>query len=70
MAEITTASPLQNAAPTAAPTPATTAPDAPPTKLQAIENGVFAFIQAHYPKLITAALGFAASHFNLLGKIF
>jgi hypothetical protein len=56
MAEITTGAPIQ--LPTAAPTPV----------LQKIENTVFAFLQAHYAKLLAVLVGFATSHFGLLGK--
>jgi hypothetical protein len=39
------------------------------SKAKAIENSVFAFIQAHYTKGAAAAVGFAASHFGVLGLI-
>ena len=56
-------------APVPAPPPATpTATPAAPTMLQKIENVVFAFLQAHYAKVIAAIVGFATSHFGLLGK--
>jgi hypothetical protein len=57
MAEITTGTP----------TPVPAAP-ATPAVLQKVENAAFAFLQAHYSKLIAAAIGWAVSHFGLLGK--
>jgi hypothetical protein len=40
------------------------------TKAKAIENKVFAFLQAHYTKGAAAAVGFAASHFGVIGLIY
>ena len=68
MAEITTAS----AAPTpAAPAPVAAAPAAP-SAFQKIETAVFSFLQAHYPKIVTAVIGFFTAKLNvftLLGKL-
>jgi hypothetical protein len=65
MAEITTAT--ATPVPTA-PAPTPSAPPATPTALQKVENTIFAFLQAHYAKLLTGIIGFAISHFGLLGK--
>jgi hypothetical protein len=40
------------------------------SKAKAFENKVFAFLQAHYTKGVAVAVGFAASHFGLLGLVF
>jgi hypothetical protein len=63
MAEITSGTPI--AAP-AAPVAASTV-----SVLQKIENTVFAFLQAHYAKLVSAGVGFAAAKvgiFTIVGK--
>lgn len=39
------------------------------SKAKAFENKVFAFLQAHYTKGVAVAIGFAASHFNVLGLV-
>jgi hypothetical protein len=39
------------------------------SKAKAFENKVFAFLQAHYTKGAAVAVGFAISHFNLIGVI-
>jgi hypothetical protein len=70
MAEITTGAPIQPPTPVSTPAPAPTAPAAAPTTLQKVENTIFAFMQAHYAKLLAAIVGFATSHFGLLGKFF
>jgi hypothetical protein len=74
MAEITT--------PSAAPTPAAPAPVAvaptpapaavTPSVFQKVETAVFSFLQAHYPKIVTAVVGFFTAKLNvfaLLGKL-
>jgi hypothetical protein len=40
------------------------------SKAKAFENKVFAFLQAHYTKGVALAVGFAASHFGVVGLIF
>jgi hypothetical protein len=40
------------------------------SKAKAFENKVFAFLQAHYTKGVAVAVGFAASHFSILGLIY
>jgi hypothetical protein len=60
MAEITSGTPI--AAP-AAPVAASTV-----SVLQKIENTVFAFLQAHYAKLVAVVIGYATSHFGVIGK--
>jgi hypothetical protein len=55
-------------APIQPPTPVSTPAPAAPSALQKIETAVFAFLQAHYAKLLAAIVGFATSHFGLLGK--
>jgi len=40
------------------------------SKAKAFENKVFAYIQAHYTKGVAVAVGFAASHFGVLGLIY
>jgi hypothetical protein len=75
MAEITTGSTVNVAtAPAPAPSPAPAPAPAPAastiaTKAQAIENTVFAFIQAHYGKIIAVAIGYAAAHFGWIAGI-
>jgi hypothetical protein len=59
MVEITTGTPTVISSPPIA---------APVSALKKVENTVFSFLQAHYAKLIAAVVGFAASHFGLLGK--
>jgi hypothetical protein len=39
------------------------------SKAKAFENKVFAFLQAHYTKGAAAVVGFAVSHFSVLGLI-
>jgi hypothetical protein len=39
------------------------------SKAKALENKVFAFLQAHYTKGAAVSVGFAASHFGVLGLI-
>jgi hypothetical protein len=63
MAEITSGTPI--AAPTSVP-PA--AASATPSVLQKIENTVFTFLQAHYAKLVAVVIGYAISHFAIIGK--
>jgi hypothetical protein len=61
MAEITTGTPIQLPTPTAA----------APTTLQKIENTVFAFLQAHYAKLVSGGLGFLIAKigfFTFIGR--
>lgn len=60
MAEITTGAPIQ------LPTPV-----AVPTTLQKIENAAFAFLQAHYAKLVSGGLGFMIAKigfFTFIGR--
>jgi hypothetical protein len=45
-------------------------PTAPVSAAQKVENTVFNFLQAHYAKLVAAVVGFAASHFGLIEKLF
>jgi hypothetical protein len=40
------------------------------SKAKAFENKVFAFLKAHYTKGVAVAVGFAASHFSILGLIY
>jgi hypothetical protein len=66
MAEITSGTPI--AAPASVPPAAATAT---PSTLQKIEIAVFAFAQAHYGKLVSAGVGFAAAKvgiFTIIGK--
>jgi hypothetical protein len=73
MAEITTgtATVLAPAAPAPiAAAPASTGPvTAAPTVLQKIETAVFGFLQAHYPKIVTAVIGFFTAKLNVFGLI-
>lgn len=60
MAEITTGAPIQP------PTPVVV-----PTALQKIENAAFAFLQAHYAKLVSGGLGFMIAKigfFTFIGR--
>lgn len=65
MAEITTGAPIQP------PTPSVPPAAPPPTTLQKIENAAFAFLQAHYAKLVSGGLGFMIAKigfFTFIGR--
>jgi len=54
----------------AIPTPAPAA--VTPSVFQKVETAVFGFLQAHYPKIVTAVIGFFTAKLNvftLLGKL-
>ena len=72
MTEITTASvvPVLSTSSPVAAAPASTGPvTAAPTVLQKIETAVFGFLQAHYPKIVTAVIGFFTAKLNVFGLI-
>jgi hypothetical protein len=39
------------------------------SKAKAFENKVFAFLQAHYTKVVAAVVGFAVSHFSVISTV-
>lgn len=63
---MTDPAPIQLPTPPATPAPTVSTPA--PSAAQKIENTVFAFLQAHYAKVLAAVVGFLTSHFGLLGK--
>jgi len=64
--------PIRNpSCPNPVPAPSIPPVAAPPTALQKIETAVFAFLQAHYGKLVSGGVGFFIAKlgvFNIIGK--